>query len=129
MHAAQMVRHCRVFVDLCFGRVPVAWPVRVLAGLLGPLFLRRMMAKSPTLAPKNLTTLKPLRMTESLLLLATELPSLHSVFDELQGLPDYHQHPLYGRMRKQDVIALVCHHTAHHANQFGLLSVGSAMPD
>ena len=62
-------------------------------------------------------------MTDSSLSLATELPGLYRVFDELEELPDSHQHPLYGRMRKQDVIALVRHHTAHHANQFALLGV------
>jgi len=121
MQPAQMVRHCRVFVDLCLGRVPIAWPVRVLARMLGPIFLRRMLAKSPTKAPKNLTTLKPLRMSDSGLSLVFERDRLMAALAELETLPAEHHHPLYGRMRKQDVIALIRHHTAHHATQFGLL--------
>ena len=61
MGAAAMTRHVRVFVELCLGRVAVGWPVRVLARVLGPVLLRRMIAKTPFEAPKNLTTLKPLR--------------------------------------------------------------------
>ena len=122
MQSAQMVRHCRVFVELCLGRVSVSWPLRTLAGWLGPLFLRRMMAKSPTVAPKNLQTLKPLRTDQGGLVLAEELERLGKAFDELAEIADPHRHPLYGHMRKVDVIALVRHHTAHHANQFGLLA-------
>jgi hypothetical protein len=122
MQAAQMVRHCRVFVDLCLGRVNIAWPIRALARCFGPMFLRRMLAQSPTVAPKNLTTLKPLRISAEQLSLAAELQGLQQVLDELQACCDPHQHPLYGRMRKQDVIAVVRHHTAHHANQFAFLA-------
>tara|TARA_R110002111_G_scaffold67263_3_gene109417 strand:- start:743 stop:1138 length:396 start_codon:yes stop_codon:yes gene_type:complete len=121
MQAAQMTRHCRVFVDLCLGRVPVALPIRILARILGPIFLRRLLAKSPTLAPKNLKTLKPLRIRDAGVSLAVEREQLSATFDELEALPAKHRHPLYGEMRKEDVIALVRSHTAHHANQFGLL--------
>ncbi|MCK5941906.1 MAG: DUF1569 domain-containing protein [Planctomycetes bacterium] len=121
MDAAQMLLHCRTFVDLCLGRVPVALPMRLLARALGPLFLRRLFARSPKEAPKDLTTLKPLRMDAAQADLDTARRELGQRFDELEALPAQHRHPLYGRMRRQDVIALVRHHTAHHANQFGLL--------
>jgi hypothetical protein len=65
MSPAQMARHCRLFCELCLGQVPVTAPIRWLARLLGPWFLRRMLAKSPTEAPKNLTTLSPLRADPS----------------------------------------------------------------
>jgi hypothetical protein len=121
MNAPQMLLHCRTFVDLCLGRVPVGLPVRLLARLIGPMFLRRMLAKSPRQAPKDLTTLKPLRTGDAQVDLDGARRDLAARFDELEALPAEHRHPLYGRMRKQDVIALVRHHTAHHANQFGLL--------
>lgn len=121
MNAPQMLAHCRAFVDLCLGRVKVGWPVRVLAGLLGPMFLRRLLVKSPKQAPKDLTTLKPLRTADADIDLGAVRRELAQRFDELEALPLEHRHPLYGRMRKQDVIAVVRHHTAHHANQFGLL--------
>ena len=122
MDAPQMLLHCRTFVDLCLGRVKVGLPVRLLAGLLGPMFLRRLVVKSPKQAPKDLTTLKPLRTSEADVDLDEARAELAARFDELDALPNEHRHPLYGRMRKQDVIAVVRHHTAHHANQFGLLS-------
>lgn len=121
MNPAQMTRHCRVFIDLCMGRVAVSGFVRVLARMLGPLFIRRLLAKPPTRSPKNLKTLPPLRMNGLDLSLSAERELLFAAFDELEALGDAHRHPLYGRMRKRDVIALVRHHTAHHALQFGLL--------
>lgn len=121
MTPAQMTRHCRVFIDLCMGRVAVSGIVRVLARMLGPIFLRRLLAKPPTQSPKNLKTLSPLRMDDPGLSLASERERLFAAFDELEALAGEHRHPLYGRMRKQDVIALARHHTAHHALQFGLL--------
>ena len=122
MNAAQMTRHCRVFVELCLGRVRVGWLVRVLARALGPMMLRRMMRKSPTEAPKNLTTLAPLRAADGEKLdLDVERDALFAALDDLTAAPDPMQHPLYGAMPRGSVEALVRHHTAHHVNQFGLL--------
>lgn len=122
MDAAQMLRHCRVFCELCLGRVPVATPVRWLARVLGPWFLRRLLGKSPTQAPKNLGTLPALRARPGQPLdFDAERRALLAALDEIQALAGSHRHPLYGAMRAEDVQALVRHHTAHHANQFGLL--------
>jgi len=122
MRAAQMTRHCRVFIELCLGRVPVGWPIRGLARLFGPMFLRRMLAASPRQAPKNLKTLPALRADEATPLdLDAERRKLSQAWDAIEALPATHRHPLYGTMRSIDVVSLVRHHTAHHANQFGLL--------
>ncbi|MGE3172521.1 MAG: DUF1569 domain-containing protein [Planctomycetota bacterium] len=122
MNAAQMLRHCRVFCELCLGRVPVAPPVRWLARLLGPWFLRRLLRKPPTQAPKNLGTLPALRARPDRPLDAeAERRALLAALDEIAALQGRHRHPLYGAMRAEDVQTLVRHHTAHHANQFGLL--------
>ena len=123
MRAAQMTKHCRVFVELCLGNVKVGWPIRILARLLGPLFLRRLLPRSPLEAPKNVKTLPALRADDAEELdLDTERRLLAGAFDAVEALPGEHRHPLYGAMRRADVAALIRHHTAHHANQFGLLS-------
>jgi len=122
MGPAQMTRHCRVFVELCLGRVQVGWPIRMLARLLGPMMLRRMVKKSPTEAPKNLTTLKPLRASpDEACDIEHERQRLVACLDELERAPDPMRHPLYGKMPRSSVETLVRHHTAHHMNQFGLL--------
>lgn len=125
MTAAQMTRHCRTFVELCLGRVRTGLAVRLLARALGPWFLRRMLRRSPQLAPKNLGTLPVLRTGDADGLdLDEERASLLRTFEELRAAPDPLRHPLYGTMRRDDVIGLVRHHTAHHLNQFGLLDDG-----
>ena len=30
-------------------------------------------------------------------------------------------HPIYGKMKSEQVIFLIIHHTTHHCNQFGLI--------
>ncbi|MEM6572017.1 MAG: hypothetical protein AAF957_26615, partial [Planctomycetota bacterium] len=48
MNAPQMVRHSARFTDLYLGRIPVALPIRLLARLIGPIFLRKVLRGSPT---------------------------------------------------------------------------------
>jgi hypothetical protein len=127
MNAPQMLRHCRTFHELCLGRVKVSWPIRVLAGLLGPVFLRRLFGRSPLEAPRNLTTLGPLRADPALELdFEAERDALLRSIDEIEAVADGHRHPLYGTMRAADVRNLARHHLAHHCNQFGLLGEAAA---
>jgi hypothetical protein len=122
MTAAQMTRHCRLFAELCLGRVATPLPLRVVARLVGPWFLRRLLSRSPRRTPKNLRTLAPLRATTGENSdLDDERRRLATVFAELANAPDPMRHPLYGAMPRDSVQALVRHHTAHHLNQFGLL--------
>ncbi|MFK7742280.1 MAG: DUF1569 domain-containing protein [Planctomycetota bacterium] len=122
MDAAQMVRHCRGFVELCLGRVATGRAVRIAARMIGPLLLARMLRKSPKAAPRNLKTLKPLRTAQqSGLDLATERAQFFRALRELAAAPDPMPHPLYGATAREQVIGLVRHHTAHHLHQFGLL--------
>jgi hypothetical protein len=120
-----MARHCHTFAELCLGRVQVGLPVRVLARLFGPLFLRRLLARPVAAAPKNLTTLPVLRARPGDALdFDDERHRLLAALDDIGALAGVHRHPLYGPMRATDVQSLVRHHTAHHANQFGLLPNG-----
>lgn len=122
MNATQMTRHCAQFIDLYLGRVPVAFPIRMIARAIGPFFLRRVLAKSPLETPRNLSTLPALRVDEDATLQhATERDRLLEGFREVSRLSGTISHPLYGATEAADIQNLVRHHTAHHANQFGLM--------
>jgi hypothetical protein len=122
MTAAQMTRHCRLFAELCLGRVATTRSASGVARLIGPWFLRRLLSRSPRRTPKNLRTLAPLRAPAGEDFdLDDERRRLTTVFAELANAPDPMQHPLYGAMPRASVQALVRHHTAHHLGQFGLL--------
>ncbi|MBL4770525.1 MAG: hypothetical protein JKY61_05165 [Planctomycetes bacterium] len=41
-------------------------------------------------------------------------------FTEIESLTGLVNHPVYGPIDTEDMQSLVRHHTAHHANQFGL---------
>lgn len=126
MTPAQMLRHVNGFCDLYAGNLPVSWPVRFVAGLVGKRFLRRVAAKSPTATPRNMTTLPALRAKadsgvdfddEKARFLAHA-----SWFSQLETSGGAAHHPMYGEMAVGDMSGLVRHHTAHHFHQFRLLS-------
>ena len=122
MTPAQMLVHARHFVELYLGRGPaIARPIRVLAKLIGPLFLRRVVAKSPRNTPRNLRTLGPLVVTDDGLDLDAERAAFQSALAEAAELTGTLEHVLYGTMDATSVQTLIRHHTAHHLNQFGLL--------
>lgn len=122
MTAPQMVQHCRGFVDLYLGDVQVAAPVRWIARLIGPLFLKKVLAKSPLETPKNLGTLPALRAKEGEAVdFEAECTALRAGFQRLRALEGTVRHPLYGKADAETCRALVRHHTAHHFHQFGLL--------
>lgn len=122
MSPAQMLRHCSGFIELYLGRVPVSAPIRWIARAVGPLFLKRVVAKSPLDTPKGLTTLPALRSTPG------EEPDLEAerarflaLLDEVDALEGPQPHVLYGTTEARTLVDLVRHHTAHHFHQFGLL--------
>lgn len=128
MNAVQMVRHCSKFVDLYLGRIEVSAPIRVLARLIGPLFLRRVVKGSPTATPRNLKTLPSIRSAPDLdANFEAEVEALREGLDAIAKLEGVVQHPMYGKMDAESCKTLVRHHTAHHFHQFGLLEpVGAA---
>ncbi|MBL4770891.1 MAG: hypothetical protein JKY61_07065 [Planctomycetes bacterium] len=117
-----MVKHCREFIDLYQGRVQTHFVVRVLARAIGGIFLKRVLAKSPVDTPKNLGTIPAIRAKRDQSLdFEKEKQQLLAAFCEIESLAGIVDHPLYGATRAIDMQSLVRHHTAHHANQFGLL--------
>ncbi|MDF1839641.1 MAG: DUF1569 domain-containing protein [Planctomycetota bacterium] len=122
MDRTQMVKHCRGFIDLYQGRVRTNFVIRGLARMIGGVFLKKVLAKSPMDTPKNMGTIPAIRAKQDESLdFQNEVAQLLSGFQEIESLSGKVQHPMYGQTHAEDIQALVRHHTAHHANQFGLL--------
>lgn len=121
MNAGQMLEHCQRFNELCLGKVKVALPIRWIARLIGPMFLRKLLARSPKDGPKNLRTLEPIRVDTRDVEVEPARAQLIASIDALRALPATgHRHPLYGAMDAEHVHVLAAHHMGHHAHQFGL---------
>ena len=119
MDASRMLEHCRRFNDLCLGRVRVGRGVRILARLIGPMFIKRFVRNSALRSPRSLRTLDAIRVVDPTEIEAARAALLNSI-DEIAAVADGHRHPLYGSMRAVDVRNLARHHMAHHAHQFRL---------
>lgn len=126
MSPSQMLRHVNGFCDLYAGNLPVSWPVRLIAQLMGKRFLRRVAARSPMSTPRNMTTLPALRSGGDLGIdfEAERDKFLAHIkwFGDLEARGGTAQHPMYGEMGVGELAGLVRHHTAHHFHQFQLLS-------
>ena len=59
MNRVQMVKHCRGFIDLYQRRIQVNFLIRMLARLIGGVFLKKVLTKSPLEAPKDMGTIPP----------------------------------------------------------------------
>lgn len=124
MTPAQMLRHANGFCALYLGELEVSGFIRLVARLLGKRFLRRVAGKSPLDTPRNMRTLPALHQTEAPDF-AAERRALRAHFDRWEALESAGgawNHPMYGEMEVGDCAGLVRHHTAHHLNQFGVLS-------
>lgn len=122
LDAPGMVQHCTRFIDLYQGRVRAPGAVRLAARLIGPMFLRRVVSKSPTETPRNLKTLGAIQVDPSSPEdLDERVAELRAGLTEIEQLSGQVHHPLYGETDAVSVQTLVRHHTAHHFHQFGLL--------
>ncbi|MFT4649036.1 MAG: hypothetical protein ACI9X4_002270 [Glaciecola sp.] len=122
MDRVQMVKHCREFIDLYQGRIPTSFVFRILARMIGGVFLKKVLSKSPLEAPKDMGTIPAIRAKQGQPLeFESEVRQLLDGFSEIEALAGQVHHPLYGPTHCEDIQSLVRHHTAHHANQFGLL--------
>ena len=122
LDAQGMLEHCSRFVDLYLGRVPVSGAIRFAARWMGPLFLRRMVAKSPLDTPRNMRTLGALQPEAvDAETFADALARFRSGLDEIEALEGEMDHVLYGPTDAASIKTLVRHHAAHHFHQFGLL--------
>jgi len=122
MNSTQMCRHCNNFIELYLGKVKVSVIIRFLARIIGSIFLKKILSKSPKKTPKNLKTLPSIRVNTEELDYITEHSSLINSLENIVELKGIIEHPLYRKMTSTDVISLIRHHTAHHFHQFSLLS-------
>jgi hypothetical protein len=124
MNASQMLCHVCDFCDLYFGEIQVHWLNRIIARIIGPVFLQTLTRKNPLgETAKNMQTIPVIHPSKQALSEWTELVDrANLILKRLDALKEKYQvHPLYGKVRTEDFSALVRHHTAHHFHQFGLI--------
>lgn len=124
MSAAEMLHHVADFGDLYFGEIKINLFTRIIARLVGPLFLRTLTNKNPLGGtPRNLRTMSAIKASSSRDADWEQgLKRVRALFQRLEMLTtETQKHPLYGTMHTADFKALVLHHTAHHFHQFGLI--------
>lgn len=122
MSPGAMLRHNSRFMELYLGQIAVKPWMRFAARLVGPLFLRRVMAMPAADTPKNLKTLPQIRVRgEDDLDLEQERSRFIELIGAVEALEGSLDHALYGAMDAESAKGLVRHHTAHHLHQFGLL--------
>ena len=122
MNASQMLRHCSWFTDLYLGRSEVPCWTRWVSRFAGPPFLRRFLTQTRGETPRNLGTLRLLRIREKMDLdFLKERSRLAQCLLEVEALEGTVCYSIYGPMNARYVRAVVRHHTAHHFHQFGLL--------
>ncbi len=122
MSPGAMLRHTDRFVDLYLGNIAVKPWIRFAAKLVGPPFLRRMMAKSATESPKGMKTLPQIRVSsDDDVNFEQERSRFLEHLGMVEALEGTLDHALYGKLDAASAKGLVRHHTAHHLHQFGLL--------
>ena len=121
MNSSQMLKHCSAFIDLYLGRISVPFWYKYFGSTIGKLFLRYISKKSPLETPRNMRTDKSLKIKDKHLdfecekkLLIKKLHTLHEITGQIN-------HPIYGKMKSEQVLYLIKHHTIHHLNQFDLI--------
>lgn len=123
MTSTEMCKHSSNFIQLYLGELSAPFFIRILARLMGSIFLKKILLSSPTKTPKNMNTLPTIKVEKQNLDFNTERNNLLESLTKVEEISGIVNHPLYGKMESEDVIALIRHHTAHHFNQFNLLPV------
>lgn len=123
MNRVQMVKHCRGAIELYLGRVRSNFLIRGLMRMLAGTIYKKVLAKSPLDTPKDMGTLPEIRAKQGEDLdFSIEVDQLLVGLQEVEALEGTFAHPMFGQVHAEDIQSLARHHTAHHANQFGLLS-------
>jgi hypothetical protein len=121
MNSTEMCKHTNNFILLYLGEKSAPFFIRIIARLMGGIFLRKILKSSPTETPKNMNTLPTIKVEKEDLDFEFEQKQLMESLSKVEKITGVIDHPLYGSMEAEDVVALIRHHTAHHFNQFGLL--------
>ena len=121
MNPSQMLRHCSKFIDLYLGKITVPFWYKYFGVTIGKLFLRYISKTNPLNTPKNIRTEKSIKISDTNLNFEYEKDLLIQKLRKLNTLKGPIHHPIYGKMKSEQVIFLIIHHTTHHCNQFGLI--------
>ena len=121
MNASQMVNHCNLFIDLYVNKIEVPWLMRAISRLLSPIFIKYILSKDYTQAPKNLRTYSKIKVDDPSIDFDAEKQKLREQLNLIADLDGKVDHPLYGKVGADLVKKLVVHHTSHHFHQFGLM--------
>ena len=121
MNASQMVNHCNLFIDLYVNKIEVPWLMRTISRLLSPIFIKYILSKDYTQAPKNLRTYSKIKVDNPSIDFDAEKQRLIEQLNLIDNLEGKVNHPLYGKVNADLVKKLVVHHTSHHFHQFGLM--------
>ena len=121
MNASQMVNHCNLFIDLYVNKIEVPWLMRAISRLLSPIFIKYILSKDYTQAPKNLRTYSKIKVDDPSIDFDAEKQKLIEQLNLIADLDGKVDHPLYGKVDADLVKKLVVHHTSHHFHQFGLM--------
>ena len=62
MNSSQMLSHCNLFIDLYVNKIEVPWLMRKISRLLSPIFIKYILSKDYTQAPKNLKTYSKIKV-------------------------------------------------------------------
>ena len=121
MNASQMVSHCNLFIDLYVHKIGVPWLMRMISRIFSPIFIKYILSKDYTKAPKNLRTYSKIKVDDPEIDFEVEKQKLIEQLNLIANLKGKVNHPLYGKVEADLVKKLVEHHTSHHFHQFGLM--------
>ena len=123
MNSSQMVKHCSKSIDLYLGKITVPFWYKYFGITIGKLFLIYISKLSPLNTPRNIRTMvKSLKISDKNLDLDYEKDVLIQKLNNLIDIEGEIDHPIYGKMKSEEIKFLIIHHTTHHFNQFDLIN-------
>ena len=121
MNATQMLKHCRLVLEIPLGKISVPEPPLIIR-FVG-IITKTEMKIFKNGIPRNMPTFAELRAKECADF-KTEMVKLLHALDEYCALADADKlpemHPLFGKMQPKDWGFLEYKHLHHHLKQFGL---------
>ena len=113
MTESQMLLHCRKQIEMALGKIltkplyprPMQWLSKITFGYYIPW-------------PKNLIT-APEMVTKDECEFQIELEKLQEILSEFIEIEQFHPHPIFGKLTKEDWGLIIYKHLDHHLRQFG----------
>lgn len=113
MTESQMLEHCRRQIEMAVGKIPtkplypmlIQWLTKITFGYYIP--WSRNLLTAPEMVAKNENEFD------------IELEKLLGVISEFIESEEFHPHPIFGNLTKEDWGLIVYKHLDHHLRQFG----------